>query len=284
MGEEYLRVDENSSEARPSWIYQRPRLTAGIGVLASALLVFSYGYHQQLKIRHLSAQESVANATINDLQRQLSAVTEKLNNTIAERQTATAAAKRARKQTAKPPTFDQRYEQLQAELTEQQRQLKETQDLIAKNRVELERSLNSTRDELNGSIAKTHEELVALAKQGERSYFEFDLTKSKQFQRIGPLPLSLRKTDTKQNCFDIVMIVDDNQLMKKKVSLYEPIWIHTESQSQPLQVVVNRISKNLVHGYVSAPRYKPSELAAAGPSSVNPMVSPRITAGESTKP
>ena len=284
MKEEYLRVDESTSEARPWWIYQRPRLTAGIGVLAAALLVFSYDYHQQLKIRHLSAQESVANATINDLRRQLSSVTEELNNTIAERQTATPATKRARKQTAKPPTFDQRYEQLQAELTEQQRQLMETQDLIAKNRAELERSLNSTRDELNGSIAKTHEELVVLAKRGERSYFEFDLTKSKQFQRIGPLPLSLRKTDTKHNSFDIAMIVDDNQLMKKKVSLYEPIWIHTESQSQPLQVVVNRINKDLAHGYVSAPRYKPSELAAAGPSSVSPVATPRITAGESTKP
>jgi hypothetical protein len=284
MEEEYLKMDENSSEARPRWIYQRPRLTAGLTALAIAILVFSYGYHQRLEIRHLSAQESVANATINDLQRQLSSVTEKLTSMIAEQQTATAAGKRARKQTTKVPTFDQRYEQLQAELTEQQRQLRETQDLIARNRAELEGSLDSTRDQLNGSIAKTHEELVALAKRGERTYFEFDLAKSKQFQRIGPLPLSLRKTDTKHNSFDMAMIVDDNQLMKKKVNLYEPIWIHTENQSQPLQVVVNRISKDLVHGYVGAPRYKPSELAAGSPGAVNPVVSPRITAAESTKP
>lgn len=281
MDEEYLKIDENSSEARPRWICQRPRLTAGLTALAIATLLFSYGYHQQLKIRHLSAQESLANATINDLQAQLSAVTEKLNSMIAARQSAAAATKRAPKQTAKAPTINQRYDQLQAELTEQQRQLRETQDLIAKNRAELEASLSSTRDQLNGSIAKTHEELVALAKRGERTYFEFDLAKSKQFQRIGPLPLSLRKTDTKHNSFDMAMIVDDNQLMKKKVNLYEPIWIHTENQSQPVQVVVNRISKDLVHGYVGAPRYKPSELAATSP---NAVVSPRITAAESTKP
>ena len=77
----------------------------------------------------------------------------------------------------------------------QRRQLKETQDLVAKNQRELDWSLNATRDELNGSIAKTHEELVALAKRGERTYFEFDLAKSKEFQRFGPLPLSLRKAD-----------------------------------------------------------------------------------------
>jgi hypothetical protein len=31
--------------------------------------------------------------------------------------------------------------------------------------------LSTTRDDLNGSIARTHEEVVALAKHGERSYF-----------------------------------------------------------------------------------------------------------------
>jgi len=80
------------------------------------------------------------------------------------------------------------------------------------------------------------------------------------------------------------MIVDDNQLMKKKVNLYEPIWIHTESPSQPVLVVVNRITKDLVHGYVSASKYKPSELATPGASSVNPVAPPRNTGGEPTTP
>jgi hypothetical protein len=166
---------------------------------------------------------------------------------------------------------DKRYKQLQTQLEEQQKQLKETQELVAKNRTDLEGNLNSTRDELNGSIAKTHEELVALAKRGERSYFEFDLTKSKQFQRVGPVTLSLRKADTKHKSYELQMIVDDNTLTKKNVNLYEPIWIHTENESQPVQIVVNRVEKNLVHGYVSAPKYKPSELAAVGSASMTPV-------------
>jgi septal ring factor EnvC (AmiA/AmiB activator) len=166
---------------------------------------------------------------------------------------------------------DKKYAQLQAQLAEQQKQLKETQDEVAKNRSDLEGSINSTRDDLNGSIAKTHDELVALARRGERSYFEFELSKSKQFQRVGPLTLSLRKSDTKHKSYDLAMIVDDNQLQKKKVNLYEPIWIHTENDSQPVQIVVNRIDKDLVHGYISAPKYKPSELAAAGSASVTPV-------------
>jgi hypothetical protein len=70
------------------------------------------------------------------------------------------------------------------------------------------------------------------------------------------------------------MIVDDNHLGKKKVNLYEPIWIHTENDSQPVQVVVNRIEKNLVHGYVSAPKYRASEFSTVSSTTTSPSVTP----------
>ena len=283
--EEYPETSENPRSGEPPSIERKRWPIDFILALAVAILAFGYGYQQRLKVGHLVAQGSVAKATINDLERQLNDMSDKLNNVASAQQAAAdAAAQSTRKKTAKTAAVDKRYQQLKSRLAEQQRQLKETQDLVAKNRSELESSLNSTRDELNGSIARTHEELVALAKRGERSYFEFDLPKSKEFQRFGPLPLSLRKTDTKHNSFDMALIVDDNQLMKKKVNLYEPIWIHAENESQPVQVVVNRITKDVVHGYVSAPKYKPSELAATGPSSVNPVGPPQNTGGELTKP
>ena len=164
------------------------------------------------------------------------------------------------------PAVDKRYVELKAQLDDQQKQLKETQDEVAKNRADLEGSITSTRDELNGSIAKTHDELVLLEKKGERAYYEFDLSKSKEFQRVGPMSISLRKTDTKHKNYDLAMLVDDNELSKKKINLYEPVWIHLEAGGQPVQVVVNRIDKTTVHGYVSAPKYKQSELATLNPS------------------
>jgi len=281
--EEYPEMNENRNEGVPAATERRRWLMGAIAALAVVLLALGYAYRQQIKVRHLAAQESMANATINDLQQQLKTMADELHSMVAAQQaTADAAAQRARKPTAKTAggahyathggSVDKRYDQLQAQLTEQQKQLKETQDLIAKNHTALEGSLNSTRDELNGSIAKTHEELVALAKRGERSYFEFDLAKSKQFQRVGPLTLSLRKADTKHNTFDMVMIVGDSQLTNKKVNLYEPIWIHAENESQAVQVVVNRSAKDRVHGYISAPKYKLSELAAARSAAMTPPV------------
>jgi len=277
-----------------------------VALLGITAVTFAYGYHQQSVVRELSAQATAADAAKNQMQAQLGALTAKLNDLTAAQNTAqssplpttspaaagsepaaeisaktpeaastsahSAKAARAKRHTAKRRApVDKKYLQLQAQLAEQQKQLKETQDEVARNRSDLEGSINSTRDDLNGSIAKTHDELVALEKRGERNYFEFDLSKSKQFQRVGPLTLSLRKVDTKHKHFNLAMVVDDNELQKKNVNLYEPVWIHTENDSQPVQIVVNRIDKNLIHGYISAPKYKPSELAAAGSASMTPV-------------
>src|SRR5215471_1530730 len=251
-------------------------LIGGVALLLVAGLAFGYGYSQQSAVGHLTAQQSAATATIDQLQNQVNTVTAKLNDVVAAQQANAQAAEQAAEQkkvTGKRGAPDKRLKELKAQLDDQGKQLKDTQDLVAKNRTDLETSLSSTKDELNGSIAKTHEELVVLQKRGERNYFEFDLSKSKQFQRFGPLTLSLRRTDPKHMNYDMMMVVDDNPLAKKHVNLYEPIWIHTESEGQPVQVVVNKISKNFVHGYISAPKYRPSELAtaASGAAALTPV-------------
>jgi cell division protein FtsB len=276
-----------------------------IALLVATGIATGYGFHERNEVRQLTEQSATAQNATSQLQAQVNTLTARLNElTVAQATNAaarpaapspnnevadltpppgidatapSAAPALAIAPTTKPatpkttvkhrPAVDKHYAQLKAQLDDQQKQLKETQDAVAKNREELEGSINSTRDELNGSIAKTHDELVALEKRGERNYYEFDLTKSKQFQRVGPMSLSLRKTDTKHKSYDLTMLVDDNELSKKKVNLYEPVWIHMENGGQPVQVVVNRIDQNGVHGYVSAPKYKVSELPTLSSSS-----------------
>jgi uncharacterized coiled-coil protein SlyX len=294
-------------------------VVAAVALFGIAAVAFAYGYHQQSVARQLTLQATTANAAVNQMQGQVNALTAKLNELTAAQPSAQPPAAStppssenasesasemstkapeppstpapslkpapAKRHVAKrrAPAVDKKYEQLQSQLAEQEKQLKETQDEVAKDRSDLEGTINSARDDLNGSIAKTHDELVALEKRGERSYFEFDLSKAKQFQRVGPITLSLRKADTKHKSYDLAMIVDDNELQKKKVNLYEPVWIHTETDSQPVQIVVNRIDKDAIHGYISAPKYKPSELAAAGSTSVTP-VSAKTTPANTPNP
>lgn len=279
-------------------------IVAIIALLGAAGIASSYAVHEASEVQQLTDQTKQAKVETNQLQAQVNTLTARLNDLTAAQSmnasgkpivpasttdesnevtpppviapSSTPSPSPAIAPTAKPaapkhtakrrPQTDKRYDQLKAQLDDEQKQLKETQDEVAKNRSDLEGSLSSTRDELNGSIAKTHDELVALEKRGERSFFEFDLSKSKEFQRIGPMSLSLRKSDTKHKNYDLAMLVDDNELSKKKVNLYEPVWIHTDA-GQSLQVVVNHIAKDEVRGYISAPKYKESELPALSSSS-----------------
>lgn len=140
----------------------------------------------------------------------------------------------------------------------------QTRDELAKSRDELSGQINSTRADLNGSIAKTHDEVVALRKRGETNIYEFALNKSKQFQKVGSLSLALRGSNPKHKTYDVAMIVEDNQLTKKRVNLYEPIWIRLSDRAQPVELVVNRIDKDRISGYLSEPKYKRSELASTG--------------------
>jgi uncharacterized coiled-coil protein SlyX len=261
--------DSGQSNRRPGTEW----LIVGIVVLVIiGAFAIAYGFRQQNLVGHLNSHQADLNSQISQMQDQISSLTSRLNQAPpaqpaaapapATSQQPTDAALAARRRAA---AQNKKLKQMEAQLTDQQKQLKDTQDALDQTRSDFSNSLNSTRDELNGSIAHTHEELVALEQRGERNYFEFDLTRSKNFQHAGPIQVSLRKSDPKHRTFDLAMLVDDNVLNKRKVDLFEPIWI-SGSDTQPLQIVVNNISKDHVHGYVSAAKYPQPRVVATSAS------------------
>jgi hypothetical protein len=281
MEENQEQGQAEAAQESSGLLANRWRVGAVVLLLVAAGLAFGYSHRQGAMIGQLTSHEAEMSATIGQLQGQLNSITGKLNEMSAAQTAAEAAANvraarsgqpAATRVAARPGASEaDRLRQMQVRIEQQQKQLKETQTEVANTRSELEGNLNSTRDELNGSIAKTHEELVVLEKRGERNYFEFELTKAKTFQRSGPVMLSLRKADAKHQTLDLAMIVNDNQLTKKKVNLYEPVWIYDTNDPQPVQVVVNKIDRERVHGYVSAPKYSQADLAAsATPVSATP--------------
>ncbi len=104
---------------------------------------------------------------------------------------------------------------------------------------------------------------MVLQKRGERNYYEFHLDKSKTFQRVGPVSVSLRKVNLKHKNYNLALMVDDNQLDKKNVNLFEPVWITLPDRPQPVELVVNQVGKDQITGYVSEPKYRKSELSAS---------------------
>jgi len=240
----------------------------GVGALvlvAIGIFAYSANRRQAQTITQLTAHESDMNSTIGDLQNQLASVNSKMSDMQAA-QSAAAASAAAAAQTANRnatrATADPRWKKVQGQLDAEQKQLADEQTSMDQARADLQGAIASSHDELSGSIAKTHDELVALEQRGERNYDEFDLTRGKnsRFYRVGPISLRLSKADPKHSHYDLAMMVNDNQIQKKNVDLYEPIWLRDSDEPQPLEVVVNKIDKNHIHGYVSSPKFAQGEM------------------------
>ena len=159
-----------------------------------------------------------------------------------------------------------RLKKIQSQLDRQGKAIDEQGKAIADTRSQLDVTqgdLTNTRTELTGSIARTHDELVLLQKKGERNYYEFDIAKSKQFSHEGPLGIKLRKANTKHQFADLDLIVEDQTVSQKHVNLYQPAMFYAPGDTLPAELVINSITKDRIHGYVSAPKYRRSELASA---------------------
>ncbi len=274
------RVDEQTATL-PTPNKQWP-LTVVLLLLCTPVLSLLYVWHQVRYAHQLEAKNAAISASLSQTRSQLEALTAKLNAVTplpaaepvappTQPSGAAAAHRVTRRATARPRAAeDPRWKQFEEKLAEHQKQITSTQQNLDKTRGELEANLKSTRDDLGSSIARNHEEVMALQKKGERNYYEFDLAKSKQFKRAGPLSISLRKTNAKKAYYDMVVLMDDFELTKKHVNLYEPVIFYPGDSTQPLELVVNRVGKDQVHGYVSESKYKPSELAATGPAGAEP--------------
>jgi hypothetical protein len=234
------------------------RIAVFAGILAAGGALGGYAIHEHHAARDLAAKNEQTTAALTQTQRELADLASKVNALVArsEAQPASPAASAAGTNPARSATppirkEDPRFKKLQSQIDETLGDLALTQgDLV------------NTRSELSGSIAHTHDELVALQKRGERNYVEFDLSKSKQFEHKGPFGVRLKKANVKHQYADLELIVDDRNLSQKHVNLYQPVMFYTPDTPQPAEVVINAISKDHIHGYISSAKYRQSELAS----------------------
>jgi hypothetical protein len=225
-----------------------------------------YAVHEHHAAQNLAAENQQATAELTSTRGQLSDLTARVNALAAQQQVAAPPAPVAAAVTphgaAKPRASrgaDRRLSRMQAQLDAQGKAIEETRG-----------DLTNTATQLTGSIAKTHDELVVLEKKGERNYVEFDIQKSKQFQHEGPISISLRKADTKHQFADLQLTVEDRNLIQKHVNLDQPVMYYQSDSEQPIQIVINNITKDHIHGYVSAPKYRQSELTSMADANANP--------------
>ncbi len=262
----------------------------GIAALAAGVVVAGslggYAIHEHNTAKDLASKNQQASVQLDQTKQELMDLTSKVNTLVAreQEQAQIASAATANKATsaARPsaahPHQDSRYKKLQDQLDAQGKAIEDTRNALAGTQSDL----SNTRTELTGSIAHTHDELVVLERKGERSYSEFDISKSKEFQRKGPLSLRLRKANEKHSYADMDLIVDDRTVTQKHINLYQPVMFSTPDNPQPVEVVINQISKDHIHGYVAASKYKKSELASM-PGSPDNSAGPDQAAADSQR-
>lgn len=128
---------------------------------------------------------------------------------------------------------------------------------IAGTKADLEatkQALTGTKGELTSAIARTHDELVALAHRSDRDYFEFSLPKRNTKQKVGTVTLELTKTNPKKNQFTIILVADDKTVERKDKAINEPVYFYVQGASSALELVVNKLGKDSVTGYLSTPK------------------------------
>jgi DNA anti-recombination protein RmuC len=107
-------------------------------------------------------------------------------------------------------------------------------------------------------IARNHDELEVLKHKGDRTYYEFTLTKGDK-KPVGTVSLELKKTDSKRNKFTLVVFADDKMYEKKDRNVNEPLQFYSGKDPALYEIVVNSISsKNQIAGYLSTPKNAPA--------------------------
>ena len=129
-----------------------------------------------------------------------------------------------------------------------------TKQDLASTKSEFANALTGTKGELNGAIARTHDELVALAHRSDRDYFEFTLPRKKAQQKVGTVTVELEKTDPKKNVFSVFLFFDDKRTERSNKAMNEPLFFYVQGASSALELVVNKLGKDSVTGYLSTPK------------------------------
>lgn len=126
--------------------------------------------------------------------------------------------------------------------------------------------LNMARSELGTLIARNHDEIDVLRRMGERDYVEFTINAKNQPQKIGNVTMELKGVNEKRNRANVVYTVEDKRYEEKNRNVNQPIFFYLSGTHMPEEIVINKIGKNTISGYLSVPKANASGTAAAAKS------------------
>lgn len=126
--------------------------------------------------------------------------------------------------------------------------------------------LKMARSEMGTLIARNHDEIDQLRRLGERDYLEFTITGKHKPQKVGNVTVELKGVNQKRNQYSVLMTVEDKRYVKSNRALNEPVFFYTSGAHIPEELVINKVSKDQISGYVSIPKANAQPQTAASAS------------------
>jgi chromosome segregation ATPase len=123
--------------------------------------------------------------------------------------------------------------------------------------------LKMAKSELGTLIARNHDEVDQLRRLGERDYVEFTIAGKNKPQKVGNITVELKGVNEKKNQANIAMTVEDKRFEKKNRALNEPIFFYISGTRIPEEIVVNKVGKDQISGYISIPKANAQQTSAS---------------------
>jgi hypothetical protein len=268
---EFMEPNADSVAATPRWVGLAIAVLGGISLIGVGLGFAAWNTSKSLE------QSTQASLKQNDaltqrlakseeqnqqLQSDLKVVTDKLNVTQEDLQKARQQSK------ASVAAYDKKLSGLQSNVNTQLAAKASTEDVnkLGTDVSGVKNDLDETKSKLeratgdmgvmSGLIARNHEDLEELKRKGDRNYFEFTIQKSKAAQHVGPVAVTLGKTDPKRSKYTITVLADDKSIEKKDKTAGEPVQFYVKGTARysPYELVVFDVAKNQITGYLSTPK------------------------------
>ena len=286
-----MSLSPNLPSSQDAYGYESPGTPRWISVLfglviAGLAVVVYFGFATEARVsddlakqrdqnKILSAQLDQANSRIADLKSQVEITTQRMGLTQSELAKAKSRAEDIRKeqQAADQELTTQlkaSQEQIGAVATEvggAKKDLQDTKSDLEATKGKLDRSMGDM-NVMSGLIAHNRDDLEELRRRGDRNYYEFTVQKSKHSQRVGPVQVTLLRTDPKRSKYTINVVADDKIIEKRDKTSGEPVQFYVKGSQRmaPYEIVVFDVGRNQITGYLATPKESGPPAPAATPA------------------